>query len=221
MQYQKYSQEYQDQFLELHVFDGLQNGYFVDIGAHDGVSYNNTVYFEEANDWKGINIEANPDIYPLLLKNRPLSINLSCAIANTEGTAEFYKNKGHTEMLSGLVQHYDPRHKTRLEKETEITDSSTEIIQVPTRRLASVLEEYNVDHVHYLSIDVEGAEYDVVQSIDFDKVFIDVIGYERNFNDTGVKVLQYLETKGYVLLRDISLDTFVIHKESPFYKKTA
>jgi len=218
------SQDSQDQFLEENIFHGFKNGIFVDVGAHDGVSYNNTFYFEQANGWNGINIEANPDIYSLLVKNRPSCINLSCAVANTEGTAEFYKNKGGTEMLSGLVQQYHPLHTERLKRETETSDSSTEIIQVPTKRLASIFDEHMIHHVHYLSIDVEGAEYDVIQSIDFDKVKIDVIGYETNYKDTGSNaILQYLESKGYVLIQEnnTSLDTFVIHKESPFYKKTA
>ena len=41
-----YSQFKQDQFLEEVVFKGYKNGTFVDVGAHDGVSINNTLYFE-------------------------------------------------------------------------------------------------------------------------------------------------------------------------------
>ena len=52
-----YSQDKQDEFLEKNVFKGLKNGFFVDIGAHDGKSINNTLYFEENNNWTGINIE--------------------------------------------------------------------------------------------------------------------------------------------------------------------
>jgi hypothetical protein len=36
---------------------------------------------------------------------------------------------------------------------------------------------HNISHIHYLSIDVEGAEFEVIKSINFDKVFIDVIGF--------------------------------------------
>jgi FkbM family methyltransferase len=218
MRYTEYSQDNQDSFLDINVFDGFENGFFVDVGAHDGISYNNTYNFEKAYNWTGMNIEANPDIYLSLVKNRPSCINLSCAVSNKEGTAEFYKNTGHTEMLSGLVEHYDSRHKERLIKETSSTNSTMECIQVPTKRLASLLEEYKIGHIHYLSIDVEGAEYHVLQSIDFNKVNIDVIGYEVNYKDKGKEILEYLQTKGYRLLFNKSLDTFVIHKDSIFIK---
>jgi FkbM family methyltransferase len=214
----EYSQDGQDKFLELHVFDGFTNGFFVDVGAHNGVSFNNTLYFEEASEWKGINIEANPTIFPALEKNRPACINLSCAISNVEGTAEFYTTKGYAEMLSGLVDQYDPRHKERLLKETSTTNTTVETIQVPTRRLASVFKEYNVTHVNYLSIDVEGAEFSVLQSIDFDKVTFDVIGYEVNYKDSTDPILSFLESKGFVLLKNTGLDTFVIHRNSRFFQ---
>jgi hypothetical protein len=42
-----YSQDSQDEFLETHVFKGFRNGVFMDVGAHDGISINNTLYFEK------------------------------------------------------------------------------------------------------------------------------------------------------------------------------
>ena len=42
-----YSQCNQDKYLELNIFKGFKNGVFVDVGAHDGLSINNTYYFEK------------------------------------------------------------------------------------------------------------------------------------------------------------------------------
>jgi hypothetical protein len=52
-----YSQDNQDAYLENNIFKGYKNGFYVDVGAHDGVSFNNTLYFEKNNNWTGINIE--------------------------------------------------------------------------------------------------------------------------------------------------------------------
>ena len=52
-----YSQYKQDYFLENTVFKGYKNGFFVDVGSHDGKTINNTLYFELINNWTGINIE--------------------------------------------------------------------------------------------------------------------------------------------------------------------
>ena len=45
--YMFYSQDGQDQYLEKNIFKNFKNGFFVDVGAHDGVSINNTLYFEK------------------------------------------------------------------------------------------------------------------------------------------------------------------------------
>ena len=41
------SQDYQDKYLEENIFKGYKNGVFIDVGAHDGISINNTLYFEK------------------------------------------------------------------------------------------------------------------------------------------------------------------------------
>ena len=85
-----YSQYKQDEFLENTVFKGYKNGFFVDVGAHDGKTINNTLYFELNNNWKGINIEPIEKIYNNLLYNRPKCINLNCAIDEKNGKTNIY-----------------------------------------------------------------------------------------------------------------------------------
>lgn len=210
------SQYKQDEFLETQIFKGYKNGFFIDVGAHDGVSINNTLYFEKNNNWTGINIEPMKPIYDRLVINRPGNINLNCAVCNTDGQAEFYCNTGYTEMISGLKDQYDPRHLQRLEHENKQMGATTDIINVVTKRLETICDEYNIEHVNYLSIDVEGAEFDVIKSIDFDKVFIDVIGFENNYDASSIPIIQYLESKGFCLIGHKSMDIFMINHDSSF-----
>ena len=58
-----HSQGSQDKYLEQNVFKGFKNGFFVDVGAYDGIHINNTLYFEETNQWTGINVEPNKRIF--------------------------------------------------------------------------------------------------------------------------------------------------------------
>lgn len=213
-----YSQDKQDKFLESIIFKGYKYGYFVDVGAHDGKTINNTLYFEEKNNWAGINIEPIKSVYECLCRNRPDCININCAIDEKDGEAEFIFNKGYTEMISGLRTYYDTRHHNRLASENNYFGSTTDIITIPTRKLSSIFEEYNIYHVNYLSIDVEGAEYAVIKSIDFEKVFIDVIGFENNYNDTSIPIIKYLESKGFVQLKVESMDIFMINLKSEFIR---
>ena len=214
-----YSQDGQDAFLEKKVFKGLYSGVFVDVGAHDGLTINNTLFFERERGWTGVNVEANPEVYKKLVVNRPQCANICCAVSDRDGEAEFIFNQGYTEMISGLKDHYDPRHETRLKTELSFFGGDTKTIRVPTRRLEGILEEHKIQRVHYLSIDVEGAEKAVIESIDFSKVFIDVIGFENNFPDISEKILKYLEKFGYCFLdcEGRRTDVFVIHKKSEFF----
>lgn len=212
-----YSQTSQDEWLENNVFKGYKNGVFIDVGAHDGKKFNNTLYFEQENNWTGINIEPIEKVYNELLLNRPNCINLNIAIDENNGEADFIINSGYTEMLSGLKNYYDDRHLNRMNSEISQYGGETKTIKVVTQRLETVLDKYNIKHINYLSIDVEGAEYSVIKSINFDKVFIDVIGFENNYSDIGNKIIKYLETKGYKIIYN-NQDVFMINKESKFNK---
>ena len=211
-----YSQYKQDEFLENTVFKGYKNGFFVDVGAHDGKTINNTLYFELNNNWKGINIEPIEKIYNNLLYNRPKCINLNCAIDEKNGKTEFIYNLGHTEMLSGIKNYYDKRHIDRLENENKQYNSKSEIIEINTKRLENIFIEFNIKHINYLSIDVEGAEFAVIKSINFDNIFIDVIGFENNYNDLSYPIIEYLENKNFKILNNTMHDIFMIHKDSKF-----
>ena len=99
------------------IIDVYKNGIFVDVGAHNGITFNNTLYFEKYNNWTGINIDPIKIVYDILLINRPNSFNLNCAICNNDGEADFLCNTGYTEMISGLKENFDPRHLNRLQYE--------------------------------------------------------------------------------------------------------
>jgi FkbM family methyltransferase len=211
-----YSQDGQDKFLENNVFKGFKNGFYMDVGSHDGLSINNTLFFEINHNWQGINIEPIKEIYNKLVINRPNNINLNIAVCNYNGTSEFICNTGYTEMISGLKETYDPRHFERLNKENNEKDSKTIIIEVNTKKLETILDEYNIKNINYLSIDVEGAEFEVIKSINFDKVFIDVIGFENNYIDSSIPIIKYLQEKNYLFIM-LTADIFMINTKSQFY----
>ena len=210
-----HSQDGQDKYLETNIFKGFKNGFFVDVGAHDGISINNTLYFERYNGWTGINIEPIESVYNKLVTNRPFCVNIKCAVSNTDGNSEFILNKGYSELISGLKSSYDGRHLSRLQKENIMTSSTTEIVNVCTKRLETIFDEQGVTRVNYMSVDVEGGEYDVIKSINFDKVFIDVIGFENNYNDMSVPIVKYLESKNFRVCHK-SMDIFMINTSSIF-----
>ncbi len=212
-----FSQDRQDEFLETNIFKGFKNGFFMDVGAHDGISINNTLFFEKNNNWTGINFEPIKEVFDNLITNRPNCLNLNYAVCNNDGTAEFINNKGYTEMISGLKNNYDPRHFNRLQNELHQKGGVSEVIKVNTVKIETICDKYNIKNINYLSIDVEGAEFEVIKSINFDKVFIDVIGFENNYNDTSIPIINYLQEKNFVIVHTCA-DIIMLNKNSQFYK---
>jgi FkbM family methyltransferase len=211
-----YSQWGQDKFLNNNVFKGYMNGTFVDIGAHDGKLFNNTLFFEETYNWTGINIEAIPSVYDKLKINRLMCKNLNFAISNSNNVVkDFMINTGHTEMLSGLVETYDKRHLLRIQNESLQHNCSMSIVKVVTRTLESIFLENKISNINLLSIDTEGSEFDVIKSINFNNVFIDVICFENNYDDVSYPIIEYLEDNGYYIFK-LNSDIYMIHKNSKF-----
>jgi FkbM family methyltransferase len=212
-----HSQVFQDQLLNQEVFKGFKNGFFVEVGAHDGITLSNSAFFEEDLGWTGINIEPNPDTFSRLIQNRPNNINLQVAVCEQEGEMEFIQNNEPNEMLCGLTSFYSEDQFKRLDKELTEKGGESAKINVKTRRLDNIFREHGVKRIHYLSIDTEGAEFTAIKSINFDEVYIDVIGFEVNYLEEGRKIVEYLEPRGYLLFCEGG-DFLMIQSESEFFK---
>jgi FkbM family methyltransferase len=211
MQY--YSQIGQDKYVNERIFQGMENGFFVDIGAHDGISISNSYFFEKHKNWNGICVEPLPEVYELLKKNRKC-ICIEGAIFTEHGYQDFLRLQGLTEMRSGLVSEYDVRHSKIINHLIQDSGGSSKVIKVKTFTLQSILDNYNVTHIDLLSIDTEGSELAVLQSIDFKKVKIECIVMENNFQEKSVE--EYLTIKGYRLVEKLSHDDIFLHSESKF-----
>ena len=210
-----HSQSGQDRFLDQEIFRGYRRGVFVEVGAWDGVDLSNTAFFERERGWTGLAIEPLPDRYQQLVANRTCDA-LNVAISDTDGEAEFLALSGPTSMLSGLVSTYDQRHVTRINREATELGAEKTVLRVPTRRLDSIFREKGLTRIHYLSIDVEGAEFACLRSIDFNAVYIDVIGFERNYSDAVPPILTFLKGRDYVQLPVSGEDCLMIRSGSPF-----
>ena len=190
-----YSQCGQDKWLKDKVFINKNEGVFVDIGAHDGVSFSNSYYFEKLG-WTGIAVEPMPDVFERLSVARNCQTVNAC-IASQTGKRTFRVIKGYSQMLSGLVDEYDYRHLQRIENEMQKNGGSFTDIDVACINFNELIQKYNVSHIDYLSIDIEGGELSVLHSIDFDRVNISVIGVENNYLD--YRIPQFLYKKGFQL----------------------
>lgn len=194
---QYFSQVGQDQYLDKTVFRGLRSGVFVDVGAHDGETISNTAFFEKHRGWTGVCVEARGELAKKCREARPASAVVECAVANREGEMMFLACEGYTDMLSGLIETMPMQTKSRIEREQRANGGWAEKRPTQVCRLADILEGVSIKRVHYLSVDVQGAEFEVLQSIDFDEVQVDVVNFAANYPDTVGHIIEYMEAKGY------------------------
>lgn len=130
----------------------FRQGFFVEIGANDGFTLSNTVYLEEKFGWSGLLIEANPGYHGSLRKRKSKSV--VAAVVEQEGYYQFCS----AGLYGGLVGHLDKTH--------ENMTRNAGYISVWGTTLKRILEDNGAPEVvNFISIDVEGAEFPIVEQM--------------------------------------------------------
>jgi len=202
-----FSQYGQDKWVFEELKNNTSSGVFVDIGAHDGITLSNTLYLER-NGWSGLAIEPIPSVYKQLSQNRHCTTVNGC-ISKTSGSAKFWEISGYAQMLSGIVSHYHKNHIARIHREIAQHGGEINEIEIDSFNIYDLLKKYDISHVDYMNIDVEGSEMAILETIDFSMVSIDIIGVENNYKDSSIFTL--LDNAGY-RLHSVLGDEFYIKK---------
>ena len=189
-----YSQEGEDMVLSRY-FEGQKSGFYVDVGAHHPSRFSNT-FKSYMRGWSGINIDATPGSMRAFSKVRSRDINLEIAIGESNDGLHFY------EFNEPALNSFT----TELSRFRDQDDSPYRIVaktEVPTRPLSEVLQEHLPDSVEidFLSVDVEGMDFEVLRSNDWDRfrprlVLVELL--ESNLDAVNNNSLtEYLAAKGY------------------------
>lgn len=215
------SQIQQDLILDQQIFKGKTEGVFVEVGALDGFGASNTWFFEKERNWSGLLIEPNPIEYNKKDNNpRPNSIFENCAISDVEMDINFLSIEGPCNVLSGIMEFYNTQHLERINRELEMYKSYPEgheyfsrkqEIPMKAVRLESLFDKHGITKIDLISIDVEGAELNVLNSINFDKVDISVFLIENNYGLE--KETEFLISKGYKPLGNIQWDVVFVKND--------
>lgn len=199
-----YSQSGQDKFLNEFIFRNKKNGVFVDIGAHDGIKFSNSYFFEKEKDWSGICIEANPSVFHLLKQNRSTKCINSCVTPFKQTQLHFLKIEGYAEMLSGIYEFYDPRHLLRIQQEIQKHGGSYQLLPIESSPLSEILDRHALYSIDFISLDIEGGELNILKSIDYERFDIKVIVVENNYSDPNF--ILFMQSKGYLLIKELEGD---------------
>lgn len=185
----------QDQFV-LETFNYKRQGYFIDIGAADGVTASNTFTLEKWYNWHGICVDPNPVFLQSLQNCRDSHVSSLCVHSHSGQILPFKFMSEPEEFFgwnfrSGLTQHVG-------DVGDENINAKFKEINVYTISLNDLLELYSAPKdIDYLNIDAEGSEYSILSTFDFNRYNIKCITIECVDPDDRKNVLELLTKNNY------------------------
>lgn len=187
-----FSQWHEDEIL-IEFFQDQDGGFFVDVGAHDGIRLSNT-YLLGLLGWTGICIEAHPEYADQCVRNRPESICIHGAcIGDNRGRVTFYTER--EGLFSSLSSDTGPARR-HYRHSLGQPFGGFQVIEVPGLTLDSALMDI-CRPIDLVSIDVEGSELDVLAGLDLEKYRPRVLLVEANSAPAARQMDHYLSSQGY------------------------
>lgn len=207
-----YAQNREDLLIKG-FFPDVKQGFYVDVGANDPIIDSVTKLLYDSG-WSGVNIEPIAKHFAALEDQRSRDINLNIGLSDKTGEltfheypegdglstfdqtmADFYKDGGHSFPTTALKEY-----------------------TVPVKTLDDVIREQSLKHVHFIKIDVEGYEYEVIQGYGWSTIRPELICIEANHITEEKDWRPLLRTKGYELVFFDGVNNYYLAKESLFRK---
>lgn len=182
----------QDKWVIAKMFPGVTNGYFLDVGSGHGTIGSNTKALEERG-WTGLCV----DPFPVHMEGRTCRM-VKTVVSNVSGqVVKFHTHSG----LGGIAD--------TLGKWKEEAQKSP-AVELTTVTLAEVLEQAQApSFIHFMSLDIEGAELDALRGIPMDKYRFGAMAIEHNEEEPKRSdIVRFLESHGYRRTHTYKQDDF-------------
>ena len=182
----------QDKWVALKMFPGVANGFFLDVGSGHGTIGSNTKALEELG-WTGICV----DPFPVHMEGRTCRMEKAVVSSTAGQVVKFHTHSG----LGGIA---DTLGKWKEEAE------KSPAVELTTVTLGELLQRDNApSFIHFLSLDIEGAELEALKGVPFDKYRFGAMAIEHNDEEPKrTDLLKFLADKGYERVHTFRQDDF-------------
>jgi FkbM family methyltransferase len=156
----------------IEIFNYKKKGYFIELGAHNGLFQSNTAFLEKEMEWKGILIEPSTKGYESCKINRPNSICLNYACTS---------NDYHDEYVEGDFKDNSPMSSINGERL-----GRQNLVKVKAITLEKVLNAMRPTNIDFLSLDTEGYELEILKGLNLNKYrpkFMLIEVYNKDYDD--------------------------------------
>lgn len=192
-----------DQKMEQYI--GKPGGFFVELGANDGVTQSNTLFYERTYGWRGVLIEPIPHQYLRCILNRSPENKFFCNACVGFSYSEKFVELVFSNLMTsgvGLDSDLDPFEQAR--KGEQFLDPRIKSFSfgAVAKTLTQILSEANAPGViDFLSLDVEGAEREVLAGLDHSRFRIQYMLIESRAPE---RIHAHLSEHGYTFLSQMS-----------------
>jgi len=209
------------------LLGGQTNGFFIEAGAFNGQDISNTLLLEMKYNWTGILIEPNPDLYQEMLTKQRKSFCLETCLSTEKEVqnVDFDATGAYGGIMNGEDLKPGSAADEAVKHNKEINPDFVprygayvrRTLQMQCLPLTSIIEALGNPVIDYFSLDIEGAEFPVLKTIDFDKVDIRVFSIEvtklDSIFDGRLTQLKYLmKRNGYEFYKEIREDYIYVKK---------
>ncbi|KAF2355204.1 Methyltransferase FkbM [Trinorchestia longiramus] len=201
------------------IFNNTREGIFVEAGALDGETMSNTLGLEKTRGWSGLLVEAEKVAFSQLQqKHRRAWLANICLSPTAYPSMELFATKSsHLSVASTNFAGFKHRAMGKLQRyrlNSNLLKSTVKQVQcIP---LSTLLLALNFKRVDLLVLDVEGAEMDIIRTLDFTFFDIQVIFLEWKDLSKHREVSEEIKKKGYRLVLHLTEDFVFLKKKTEY-----
>jgi hypothetical protein len=191
------------------LLHGKKNGFFIESGGYNGEDISNSLFFEMKRNFSGLLVEPNIFNYKKLLgvNRKSFSLNACYSTSELPMIVDFVNAKA-----LGSIKYFYPKVKRKVQRRSKIKKAMSKhtpwfTYQGESKALClsfySVLLAVGNPVVDYFSLDIEGAELPVLQTIPWNKVDIRVLSIECGTISRCNQITVFMNSVGYKLVHHV------------------